>query len=323
MRRLRKIQLPTPENPGRSESPSDDFPVFLVHGDWTTPAAEGRSTNTLDWRNRLSLLREHAIEALSARYSAIKSQLSTLGQRSSEIPLLWREEKKKDQFLRIALVALIAPLALLLVPRQIHKPAEKANTIVLAPPPMINLDDRLAFAEGLRDQLASRGVAFGPEQSPPPNDLSNSEPPASVEQPPIKQRTANVAAPDVEVPPIPPIAMDDQVWSLPFGSQEFLPSTLPETPDASFRSEIALSEIMSERAAVASNGVSAVTAPPKVARAIEKRKTVVAQKRRPRPAKVNQMTASATPPPAVVQPGPNLPPPPILFFLGAPPPQQP
>ncbi len=246
------------------------------------------------------------------RYLAAKNQVTSLRQRSHE---LWQEGKKNERFLRIALVALIAPIALFLVPNQVRRPVEKARPTVLAPPPVVNLEDRLAFGHGLRDRLASRGNDLSLEPSTPSGDTRDAPRVAEVHQ-----QTQTQAAPAVSPPTIPPIVMDDRKWSLPYGSLEFAPTDLPETPEASFRSELAISELMNVRTTVASEAVATIAPVPNVRREVEKRKKVVVQKRRP--AKVNQMTAAASPQPTV-QPGPNLPPPPILFFLGAPPPPQP
>ncbi|MBS0232183.1 MAG: hypothetical protein JSR99_01715 [Proteobacteria bacterium] len=192
----------------------------------------------------------------------------------------------------------------------------KADAPIKAPG--FNLEERLAFAQGLRGKLAANAIKADFED---PKAVAGNAPGLDPTPSPQmhKPQSENEIAESLNAVTVPAIAVDDRRWRLPFESQEYQPADLPDTPAGSFISELSVSPLLLDeapRVAEAATSEEPVIEPAKPK--LEKRKkTVIAQRKRSRPA--NQVTAAAAPV-AVQQAQPNLPPPPILFFLGAPPP---
>ncbi len=237
---------------------------------------------------------------------------------------LWQQENAKELSARIALMALVVPLAMLVTPEQARLPIKTAPVAhTVAPLPVFEFDQRLAFAQGLRERLLSNAIASSLQSSSPSkpeNEAGNI--PAGEQHVGTLPPIIDPPAPGADVP-VPQVATSDEAWRLPFGSQTYVPLDLPRTPSESFRNEAAISDLVASKDTlpnVAENITASAALVSKVKpRRPAKRTRTVAQKRRPR--QVNQMTASAAAPPPAARQEPNLPPPPILFFLGAQPPQ--
>ncbi len=300
-----------------------DLPVFLVNPD--QPMFSGKDAEYVHANRRKSFAlapRQLQLE-LHARYVASKERMTALRQRARLSSVNFANAKFQGELARFGLIMLVLPLVLLFMSDRSLRP-EKKTVTTSAPQsiPKFEIDDRLAFAENLRDQFVSRGIASSFENAPSQNSENNQRA-APIEQTTTQQRPSKTDAnldalmPSSDAPA--PTATDDRQWRLPFDSKTYVPSALPTTAEGSFRAEIAMSELMNERIRVAANNISDDAPPPVMKRTVQKRKKAIAQKRRPQ--SPSQMTASAATPPVAAPQQPNLPPPPILFFLGAPPPQ--
>ncbi len=326
-RRIRKTRFLQSRQSRALESRSDDLPVFLINPDRPHQIEEPQSIPDGDRRNQLSLLFDQFTELLSKYYLAFDEWLSSFSRPTQDLGFRWQRSPPNEHLARIALIVLLVPLLFLLTPgetphfdkqaRVDKKTPAKVEMPIAAPE--FNLEERLGFAQALRDRLVFSAIKSDYDRSKPPEAEARNVEPSTTEtnRPLAEQVPLEVAASNV-----PAVVIDDRRWSLPFDSQEYKAAGLPQTPADSFRAEISVSPLLNEAADVAENVVPpdepALPAKPKS----EKRKRAVAQRKRPAPAK--QLTASAGPAPAFTQQlQPNLPPPPILFFLGAPPPVPP
>lgn len=321
-RRLRKTRsLQSQAILGVGSQPHD-LPVFLVNPDRTLPTLETPSSPASDFRDRFSLLVADATGKLSPRYLAAKSAWNSFEQKVRRFPDLWQGDRVRKHAAQFAFIALLFPFALAAT---FDRPTSSVKATPIAaharatiPPPVFDLEKRLAFAQNLRERLLSNAIALSLKAPPPTEDGVYGSDAASLSMP---DETLVSSPPDAGTSAATQMAADNRTWSLPFGGQDYIPAELPITAAGSFRTETALSDQAndtSQRATIAEADVPAATpVKKKKSQKIAKRTKSVAQKRRP-PAQVNQMTAAAQPVP--VQQAPNLPPPPILFFLGAPPP---
>jgi hypothetical protein len=240
--------------------------------------------------------------------------------RTSQDPgFRWKRSVADEHVARIALIVLLLPFLFLLTPGHVPHTDKIQHTRVVAPAvqPEFHLEERLAFARGLRDRLVSSAIESdfnGAKAS--QVEVRNPEPRIVVGDKPSEEKVTA----DEPTATEPAILSDDRRWSLPFNSQEYASAALPHTSAGSFRAEVSISPLLNASPSVAEidTPTEQVSIPEKPK--AEKRRKVVAQRKRPRA--VNQMTAAAAPA-AVQQAQPNLPPPPILFFLGAPPPAAP
>ncbi|MBS0249906.1 MAG: hypothetical protein JSR78_02445 [Proteobacteria bacterium] len=306
----------------------NDLPVFL--GNPTRlPDLTEEPEPELDFRAKFTRLYAQSITALAPHAEAIKARLVALHAQLNNLPGLLQKQSVKEQISVFTLAAFLAPLALLSTLDRPQPPVKSAGAAAPEPPPPVfALDQRLAFAQNLRDRLLSNAIALAMKAPPPLSPLLKS---SDVGQTPNENEQSEAPRPteadddqDVSGMSVQQITHDDgPMWSFPFKSGAYVVGELPRSPESSFRAELAMSDVMidaSGRANVADNEDAATAPVPKIKQnKLAKRKKVVAQKRRP--PQSNQMTAAAAPQPTGIPGEPNLPPPPILFFLGAPPPQ--
>lgn len=298
-----------------------DLPVFLNNPDGQAPLADARPSDESDLKNTLSPFSAGTLTQLEPHYLAAKNSFNSLRERGRAWHPLWRQQNVKEMGARIGLMALVIPLAMLATPERARlpvKPVPIAQKVV--PPPVFEPDQRLAFAQGLRERLLANAIASS-LQIPTPSKAES-----EVYNSPTERRRLDTPTAVNDLPatsadaPVPQVATSNETWSLPFGGQTYAPPELPHTPSDSFRSEVAISDWAASKTTVPNVAENAALVPQaKLHRAEKKRTRAIAQKRRPQ--RGNQMTASAAAQPPVARQEPNLPPPPILFFLGAPPPQ--
>lgn len=334
-RRLRKTRLLRQQKEHATGVHANDLPVFLVNPTRFPELTEDPEPER-DFRTKLAQLYAQSATALAPHVDAVRAQLIALRARLYDLPGLWQQQSVREQITTLVLAAFLAPLALLSTLDRPQQPLKNAGAIAPEPPPVFDLNQRLSFAQSLRDRLLSNAITLSmqtptpalaplPTLTPLPLDRNAGQISAEAEQSETPSPIAdhNHEASGMTIPQI--AADDDATWRFPFDSQPYVAVDLPRSPDGSFRAEFAMSNIMSNRSYRASvaeneNEDAAAAAAAKVKQnKPTKRKKVVAQKRRP--PQGNQITAVATPQPAGVPGEPNLPPPPILFFLGAPPPQ--
>lgn len=327
-RRLRKTRLLRQQKKSAMGMYATDLPVFLGNPTRLPEITEDPEPER-DFRAKFTQLYARSASALAPHADAAKAQLVALRARLHALPGLWQHQSVKEQIAVFALAAFLAPLALLSTLDRPRQTLNNAGAVAPEPPPpTFELDQRLAFAQPLRDRLLSNAFALAMKTPPPPlsplvkgsdagqapaeDEQSEAPPPAVAEDDPEVSGTSVQQNDD-----------DGPMWSFPFKSRPYVVGDLPLSPETSFRAELAMSDSMSdasERENVAGNEDAATAPVPKIKQnKLAKRKKVVAQKRRP--PQSSQMTAAAAPQPTSVPGEPNLPPPPILFFLGAPPPQ--
>lgn len=166
VRRLRKERFVRPTEPGEFTSEQRDLPVFPTY-----PADERQAR----------AIPPHVAASFTANFAkmcgAWKNRLS---QRFASLSFDRRPQKETDLVARVALILLLAPLAIALAPSRLPRMAK------IAPPNFI-LDDRLSFAEGLRQKLASQTVSFRPKQAVIPVVKSQVPPLADEDSPPVPQ----------------------------------------------------------------------------------------------------------------------------------------
>jgi hypothetical protein len=305
---------------GVEENTLGDLPTFLAN---SVDPEFFASADTLSKRPKTKPNTARKLHAwLHAEQLAAKAHLEKLSQRM-RLPVLERVTWKfQNDVVRVALFLIVVPLVLLFMSdRSLRLDKNTLATPASNPAPQFNRDDRLAFAEKLREQFVSRGISSSLENG--TDEQTNRDTNAVASEQSNTAQTAQENT-DLNTPTLPtvplPSSTDDRRWRLPFESKSYFPEALPSTAEQSFRAELSMSDIMDQRTTVAVNDSAEDTPAPVAKRVTAKRKKAVAQKKRPQPAA--QMTASATTAPAVASQTPNLPPPPILFFLGAPPPSQ-
>lgn len=311
-RRLRSLRRST------IDSFADDLPVFLAEPDRMLHKHEASSDLDESEKGRFSLPSKQIGAALAAHYVAAKDRLLFLSRPAPEPDFLWTKSAAHEGVARIALVIFLLPLLFLMMPSERPHSVKTRVTKAAAPirVPEFNLEERLAFAQGLRDGLVASAIKADFED---PKAVAANAPGSAPSTPPQTQRFVpkNEIAESANAVTAPAIAVDDREWGLPFDSQRYQPADLPETPASSFISELSVSPLLDEGPQVAATDPSTDRATQPQKAKPEKRRKVLAQRKRGPPA--NQMAAAAAPA-ATPQGQPNLPPPPILFFLGAPPP---
>lgn len=333
-RRLRKTRLLRHQNERPTGVHTNDLPVFLVNPT-RFPELTEEPEPERDFRAKLALLYAQSAAVLAPYANAIKARLTGLRTHLYDLPALWRRDNVKEQIKKLAVAAFLVLLALLSTLDRPQQPIKNAGVVAREPPPpAFDLDQRLAFAQNLRDRLLSNAITLSMQTSMPALAPLPTLAPLSIDRDAgqISTKAEQSETPTVDGDQersrmaVPQIAADDDAkWRFPFDSQPYVAGSLPRSPDGSFRTELAMSDVMTDRinrASVAENENedAAAAAVPKVKQnKPAKRKKAVAQKRRA--PQNNQMTAAAAAQPTGVPGEPNLPPPPILFFLGAPPPQ--
>jgi hypothetical protein len=297
------------------QSPSGDLPVFLVSPDRATRLWDETETSTEDFRARGNRLLSAWRLSVAEKAEQLKSATSSIWLNRSALRPRWKRPTIGEGVIRLALIALVVPLAITAGFQRAERPAEKVIEAQATPPPAptFDLETRLAFARPLSDRLLSHAI----EQSLDKPVSEPSMPPAPTE----RKESQGDALPNGNPGSVTQLVMDDRIWSLPFESRSFMPAELPTSPEGSFLAEIGVSQFI-DSAPDHARVAETAEAPPvslqreKPIKAVRRKKSL-AQKARP--PQTNQMTASA-PQAVIVQQEPNLPPPPILFFLGAPPP---
>jgi hypothetical protein len=326
-RRIRKTRFLQSRQSKTIESRPDDLPVFLINPDRPFWLEEPQPIPDADRRNRVSLLFDQFTALFSKRYLAFEEWLNSFSRPAQDLGFRWQRSAANEHIARIALIVLLIPLLFLLTPGETphfdqQGPVDKKAPAKVATPiavPEFNLEERLGFAQAMRDRLVFSAIKSDYDRSKPPEAEARNLGPSPTE---ANKPLAAEEPSEVDVSSVPAVIIDDRQWSLPFDSQKYKAAGLPQTPADSFRAEISISPLLNEAASVAEAVVPADERESPAKPKSEKRKKVVAQRKRPAPAK--QLTASAGPAPAVTQQlQPNLPPPPILFFLGAPPPVPP
>lgn len=256
----------------------------------------------------------YASGKVQSTYTAAKNYLSSIQQHTRSRLDKLADKKRRDEIARLGLAALLIPILILLMPARLQPISEKTPTSQPAQPhPDFNLENRLSFAEPLRNKLLAQAITSSLKEEPPQKKTDAGPMLEGMAEPRETEALAAAAA----------VKLDDQEswdqvnWRYPFDSTNYVPIRLPATAAESFRAEAQLTILNDQNNKIAEVDAAPAKPAPIKKHAIQKYKRAIAQKRRSQPA--SQMTASASPPPAVPQ-QPNLPPPPILFFLGAPPP---
>ena len=289
----------------------DDLPGFLVNTPGLAESIEWKGDGESHRWDRISLFARNLRDVLAGYFVGGKERP---GARWQNFLL---KSSQRDRAVRICLIAVLAPLPFLFVPLYLHQTEQQTpRGDIHAPSSEAALEERLGFAQGLRDRFSPSDVAIALER-PAPEATVREVAPIDPPKPTFIERAPEYNVPD---PTTPKVALDEREWRLPFDSHAYEPTDLAETPDASFRTEIAMSALMDPVTTVAENDAATTRAAPRAKAGLVKRKKRAAKYRRATPP--NQMTAAASQAPTIIaQPQPNLPPPPILFFLGAPPPQ--
>lgn len=302
----------------RSPEPaSDDFPVFLANPDraFNEPApAFPRASERQPW---IAQSAATLAERLRTYAAETKDRARAFWRSSQEPGFRWTGSGVNENAARIALALLTIPLVFLVMPgdRPTSIKSIEAQAAEPITAPTFDLDERLAFAQGLSSVLLSNAIRADFTFS---DQLGAADPKA--ERPDVRVEAPADPRAELQSPPADTteMAMDDRRWRLPFDSQEYQATELPQSPTVSFLEELPVSELLPEATPkVAELVTPAAEEPPPATVKSERRKRAIAQRRRPVP---TRQVATAAPPPVVVQQQPNLPPPPILFFLGAPPP---
>lgn len=327
-RQLRKRRLLRPQKNSAAGMHSHDLPVFLVNPTRLPELAEEPAPER-DFRGKLAELYAQSAAALAPSAEAAKAHLMAVRTRLYDLGDLWQRQNVREKTAKLALAALLAPLAFLFtLDRPQHGLKIAEATAPQKPAPIFELDQRLAFAQNLRDKLLSNAITLAMNAPPPPLSLllkggDANHPPTEggqLEAPTPDGASDSQAASGMIVPLLSPD--DGAKWTFPFASQPYVVGDLPRSPESSFRAEFAMSDTMngaSERASVVQLDDAVIAPIPKAKQnKLTKAKKVATRKRRPPLS--NQMTAAASQQPASNAGQPNLPPPPILFFLGAPPP---
>jgi hypothetical protein len=306
VRRLRKLRFVRPADSSELAPEQRDLPVFL-----STPTDEPQA----------DVATAPAVVGFAETFAKIcgvwKDRLS---QRFAGLSFDRWHHKDAELIARVALILLLVPLAVALSPSRLPR------TVKIEPPNFI-LEDRLSFAEGLRQQLASQTVSFHPERE--------GTPPVKAEVATTEVRHAtykdSAEAPSPEHPKttvettttsseLPAMIMDERRWNLPFNSQDYAIADLPASPQASFKTEVELSSFPEGLGSIAAQSNEPDVGPlVQTKRPAERRKSrVLAYSRRAprisRPAPVIVETV------VVEQEKPAFPP--LLFFLGNPPPPE-
>ncbi|CAA2142265.1 hypothetical protein [Hyphomicrobium sp. ghe19] len=315
VRRLRKLRFAQPTESSEFQPEHRDLPVFL---------SASTEYPQVDPRADVSLAPVAAgfAETFAKIFDGwrVDAWRDRLSQRFAGLSFERLRPKDAELTARVALMLLLVPLAFALTPSRLPRTAK------IQPPDFI-LEDRLGFAEGLRQRLASQSVSFRPDREgfsavtteaatteAPPAAYEGSEKAPSAEAP----ATAAETVPETNSPALPAIVMDERRWSLPFNSQDYAIADLPASPQASFKTEVALSSFPEGFGSIASENDDPAVGPlVQTKRPAERRKSrVLAYSRRApridRPAPVVVETV------IVQQEKPALPP--LLFFLGNPPP---
>jgi hypothetical protein len=315
-RRLRPRGLRSPRLRSR-EPASNDFPVFLANSD----RAPNETAPVFPHERKQQAWIVQSAANLAERfrtYSAETRDRARAFWRSSQEPgLRWTGSGVNEHAARIALALLTIPLVFIVMPGDRPTSIKPTEVQAVEPitAPMFDLDERLAFAQGLSNVLLTNAIradfTFSDQQD--AADPKAGRPEVRVEAP--ADPRAERQSPPADTTEM---AIDDRRWRLPFDSQEYQSTELPQSPTVSFQEELPVSELLPEATPkVAELVTPAAEEPPPATVKSERRKRAVAQRRRAAPAR---QVATAASPPVVAQQQPNLPPPPILFFLGAPPP---
>lgn len=327
-RQLRKRRLLRPQKSPAAGMHSHDLPVFLVNPTRLPELAE-EPTPERDFRGKLAALYAQSAAALAPSAEAAKAHLMAVRTRLYDLGDLWQRQNVREKTAKLALAALLAPLAFLFtLDRPQHGLKIAEATAPQKPAPIFELDQRLAFAQNLRDKLLSNAITLAMNAPQPPlspllKDADANHPPTQGVQSAAPTPDGANDSPVTSGMAVPLLSADDGAkWTFPFASRPYVVGDLPRSPESSFRAEFAMSDSMngaSERANVVQLDDTVIAPIAKVKQnKLTKPKKVATQKRRP--LQSNQMTAAASQQPAINPGQPNLPPPPILFFLGAPPP---
>lgn len=317
VRRLRKLRFALPAEASEFHPAQRDLPVFLTAStedpqadppaDVTAaPVAAGFAETFAKFFDgwRVDTWREH------------------LRQRFGELSFERLRPKDAELTARIALILLLVPLAFAFAPSRLPRVAK-------IEPPIFILEDRLSFAEGLRQQLASQTVSFQPDrealsavkaeavttEAPPAADEGSAEAPS-----PGALVTAAETATETNSAELPAIVMDGRRWNLPFNSQDFAIADLPNSPQASFKTEVEFSSFPEGLGGIAAQKDDPAVGPlVQAKRPSEKRKSRVLAYSRRAP-RVNRQAPVVVETVIVQQEKPAFPP--VLFFLGNPPPPE-
>jgi hypothetical protein len=287
-----------------TKSRADELPVFLP-APWSEPEPlQEHPSQEACGHTRNSLSFEASSAELIKRRVAWKDWLGRLTSPSRLRPPL----SVSERVARIALIAALAPLPIVLAP---HREARLAETA----PPKLSFENRLSFGQGLGERLKSDAPALNSEPSAAPTksaqDVAPPDPKGDKEQPTLTEL-------DPQSREIPPIAMDERRWSLPFDSTDYAAENLPTTPDAAFRTGVTVSVITNVPPRVTAENET----PPVRARRPSRR----AEVRKKGPIKVRVVRLESLPPAvqaAILQQRQAANPSPFPFFLGAPPPTTP
>lgn len=303
----------------RSPEPaSDDFPVFLANPDRTSNEAAPAFPRVSERQAWVVQSAATLAERFRTYSAATRDRAHAFWRSSQEPGFRWTGSGVNEDAARIALALLTIPLIFLVIPGDRPTSIKPVEFQAAEPSaaPTFDLDERLAFAQGLSSVLLTNAIRadFTFADQPDAADPKAERPDAHVEAP--TDPRAELQSPPADTTEM---AMDDRRWRLPFDGQEYLSTDLPQSPTDSFREELPVSRLLSEETPKVAEFVTpAAEEPPPATVKTERRKRAVAQRRRPAPAR--QVATTASPPVVAQQQQPNLPPPPILFFLGAPPP---
>ena len=310
VRRLRKLRFVRPVEPNEFPPEQRDVPVFVgspvdePQAEVSTAPIVAGFVSTLaeicgGWRERLS----QRIAGLSFSFYRL-------------------DDEDTELIARVALIFVLLPLAFAVSPNRSPRTAkiEPINFI---------LEDRLSFAEGLRQRLASQTVSFRPEleaMSAVKSEAVKTEVPSFTDEdtaapsPMADPKTAGKVTVELTSSELPAMVMDQRRWSLPFDSQEYAIADLPASPQASFKTEVDVSSFPEEFRSIAPQNDEPVVVPlAQTKRPAERRKSRVLAYSRRAP-QVNRAAPVVVETVVVEQEKPAFPP--LLFFLGAPPPPE-
>ena len=317
VRRLRKLRFARPAESSEFQPEHRDLPVFLS-ASTVVPQADPRA-DVSPAPVVAGFAETFAKNFDGWRVDAWRDHLS---QRFAGLSFERLRPKDAELAARVALILLLVPLAFAFTPTRLPRTAK------IEPPDFI-LEDRLSFAEGLRQRLASQTVSFRPDRegfSAVTAEAATTEaPPAayegSAEAPsPEASATAAETATETNSPELPAIVMDERRWSLPFNSQDYAIADLPASPQASFKTEVALSSFPEGFGSIASENDDPAVGPlVQAKRPAERRKSRVLAYSRRAP-RINRPAPVVVETVIVQQEKPALPP--LLFFLGNPPPPE-
>ncbi|MBY0558463.1 hypothetical protein [Hyphomicrobium sp.] len=314
VRRLRELRFARPAESSEFHTEQRDFPVFLsasTDDAQADPPADVAPAPVTAGSTFAKIFDGWSVDAwrdhLSQRFAGLSFER-------------WRP-KNAELAARVALIFLLVPLAFAFAPNRLPRTAK-------IEPPNFILEDRLSFAEGLRQQLALQTVSFHPNREDfsavtaeaatteaPPAAYAGSDTPS-----PAAPETAAETATQASSTALPAIVMDERRWSLPFNSQDYAIADLPDSPQASFKTNVEFASFPEGFGGIAAQNDDPAVGPlVQTKRPAESRKSRVLAYSRRAP-RINRPAPVVVETVIVEQEKPALPP--LLFFLGNPPPPE-